>query len=460
VRISTVDVSRVSTLRAAYAGGLSAHVVVDAVLDRLAARGDDGVWISRFDAATLHARAAAIEDRFPPEARPALYGVPFAVKDNIDVAGLPTTAACPAFSYSPAVDATSVRLLLGQGAIAVGKTNLDQFATGLNGTRSPYGAPESVFGGDLISGGSSSGSAVAVAAGVVAFALGTDTAGSGRVPAALNGIVGLKPTRGLVSAAGVVPACRSLDCVSVFASDLDDAQLVLSVLAGPDPADPWSRVSKTPTRRVENRDSPSRGVPESATRRDAPWVVGVPASDVLADPGCAEVYRRVVEPLDTRPVPLEPLFEAGDLLYDGPWVAERLAGLADFFAEHPDDVLPVTRAVIESGRGFDAVACFRARHRLQELRAWTERLWARLDVLLLPTTPTTFTRAQLAAEPVAHNRTLGRFTQFANLLDLAAVAVPAGTTADGRPFGVTVFGPAFTEDRLISAARDLIREVA
>ena len=223
MRISTVDVSRVSTLRAAYAGGLSPHVVVDAVLERLAARGDDGVWISRFDAATLHARAAAIEGRWTPEARPPLYGVPFAVKDNIDVAGLPTTAACPAFTYSPAADATSVRLLLDQGAIAVGKTNLDQFATGLNGTRSPYGAPESVFGGDLISGGSSSGSAVAVAAGVVAFALGTDTAGSGRVPAALNGIVGLKPTRGLVSTAGVVPACRSLDCVSVFASDLDDA---------------------------------------------------------------------------------------------------------------------------------------------------------------------------------------------------------------------------------------------
>jgi allophanate hydrolase len=269
VQISTVDVSRVSTLRAAYVGGLSAHVVVDAVLERLATRGDDGVWISRFDAAALHARAAAIEGHWTSESRPPLYGVPFAVKDNIDVAGLPTTAACPKFSYSPAVDATSVRLLLGQGAIAVGKTNLDQFATGLNGTRSPYGAPESVFGGDLISGGSSSGSAVAVAAGVVAFALGTDTAGSGRVPAALNGIVGLKPTRGLVSAAGVVPACRSLDCVSVFASDLDDAQLVLSVLAGPDPADPWSRVSKTATRRDENGDSA--------------WVVGVPASDVLTD---------------------------------------------------------------------------------------------------------------------------------------------------------------------------------
>ena len=442
MRISAPDLTRVSTLRAAYAHGLSAHVVVDGVLERLAARAD-GVWISRFDAATLHARAAAIEERWAPDARPPLYGVPFAVKDNIDVAGLPTTAACPAFSYSPAADATSVRLLLEQGAIAVGKTNLDQFATGLVGTRSPYGAPESVFGGDLVSGGSSSGSAVAVAAGTVAFALGTDTAGSGRVPAALNGIVGLKPTRGLVSTAGVVPACRSLDCVSVFANDLDDAQIVLAALAGPDPADPWSRPSKRPTRRGETYDSP-RG-----------WVVGVPVDAGLTDAGFAEAFRRVVGRVDARPVPLEPLSEAGDLLYDGPWVAERLAGLAVFLDEHPDDVLPVTRAVIERGRGFDAVATFRARHRLQELRAWAERLWTRVDALLLPTIPTTFTRAQLAAEPVVHNRTLGRFTQFTNLLDLAAVAIPAGTTADGRPFGVTLHGPAFTEDRLISVAREL-----
>ena len=182
-------------------------------------------------------------------------------------------------------------------------------------------------------------------------------------------------------------------------------------------------------------------------------MVGVPADPGLADPGFAEAFRRVVGRVAARPVPLEPLFEAGDLLYDGPWVAERLAGLAAFLDEHPDDVLPVTRAVIERGREFDAVASFRARHRLQELRAWTERLWARVEALLLPTIPTTFTRAQLAAEPVAHNRTLGRFTQFTNLLDLAAVAVPAGTTADGRPFGVTLHGPAFTEDRLISAAR-------
>jgi allophanate hydrolase len=462
-----MDVSRVSTLRAAYVDGLSAHSVVDAVLERIAARGDDATWISRFDAATLHARAAEIEGRWAPADRPPLYGVPFAVKDNIDVVGLPTTAACPGFAYSPDFDATSVRLLLDAGAIAVGKTNLDQFATGLNGTRSPYGAPESVFGGDLISGGSSSGSAVAVAAGVVAFALGTDTAGSGRVPAALNGIVGLKPTRGLVSTSGVVPACRSLDCVSVFANELNDARDVLTVLAAPDPADPWSRVPKSPTRRAETHDSPGGGGHESPTRRaethDSPRLrVGVPADAGLTDTGFADAFAGVVAGVGRHavlvPTPLEPLLEAGDLLYDGPWVAERLAGLEGFLTDHPDDVLPVTRAVIERGREFDAVATFRARHRLQELRAWTDRLWERVDVLLLPTIPTTFTRAQLAEEPVARNRALGRFTQFTNLLDLAGVAVPAGTTAEGRPFGVTVFGPAFSEDRLISAASDLIRE--
>jgi allophanate hydrolase len=448
VQLSALHFTRISALRAAYAGGLSAHVVVDAVLERIVARGDDATWISRFDAAALHARAAEIEGRWAPADRPPLYGVPFAVKDNIDVVGLPTTAACPAFAYSPDFDATSVRLLLDAGAIAVGKTNLDQFATGLNGTRSPYGAPESVFGGDLISGGSSSGSAVAVAAGVVAFSLGTDTAGSGRVPAALNGIVGLKPTRGLVSTSGVVPACRSLDCVSVFANELEDARDVLTVLAAPDPADPWSRVPKSPTRRAETPDSPR---------------VGVPADAGLTDTGFADAFAGLVARVGGAavlvPTPLEPLLEAGDLLYDGPWVAERLAGLEGFLADHPDDVLPVTRAVIERGRGFDAVATFRARHRLQELRAWTDRLWERIDVLLLPTIPTTFTRAQLAEEPVARNRALGRFTQFTNLLDLAAVAVPAGMTTDGRPFGVTFFGPAFSEDRLMNAAHDL-REAA
>ncbi|QJY44823.1 allophanate hydrolase [Pseudonocardia broussonetiae] len=434
MQIATVALG-VRSLRAAYrSGALTPHDVVDEVLARIAARGDDGVWISRSTRAELHEQAAALRSVDQP-----LYGVPFAVKDNIDVAGLPTTAACPAFTHDPAADATAVRLLREAGAIVVGKTNLDQFATGLNGGRSPYGAPESVFGGDLVSGGSSSGSAVAVAAGEVAFSLGTDTAGSGRVPAAMNGIVGLKPTRGLVSTAGVLPACRSLDCVSVFTHDLDDAADVLAVLAHPDPADPWSR--------------PVSGYECSSTRIHSRVLVPTGLDfegDTAMEAAFAAVAERA-EPVGTTPV--GPLQEAGDLLYTGPWVAERLAGLESFLAEHPDDVLPVTRAVIEAGHGFSAVDAFRGRHRLQELRAWCDRLWDRADALLLPTVPTTFTRAQLAEQPVARNLVLGRYTQFANLLDLAAVAVPAGTTADGRPVGVTLLGPAFSEDRLIATAR-------
>ncbi len=440
--------TRIADLARAYADGRSPHAVVDEVLARIAARGDDGVWISVFDAAVLHARVETIEAAWPRAERPPLWGVPFAVKDNIDVAGLPTTAACPAFAYDPAADAAAVRRLLDAGAIAVGKTNLDQFATGLNGTRSPYGAPESVFGGDLISGGSSSGSAVAVAAGDVAFSLGTDTAGSGRVPAALNGIVGLKPTRGLVSTAGVVPACRSLDCVSVFAHGLADATSVLAELAGFDAADPWSRSAPPPV----------------AAATTGPRLLLPAALDHEGDTASAAAFAAVARAAAARAasverIPVDPLREAGDLLY-GPWVAERLAALAGFLDAHPDDVLPVTRAVLESGRAVDGAAVFRAQHRLRELAAWTDRLWADADALLLPTVPTTFTRAEIAAEPVARNLVLGRYTQFANLLDLAAVAVPAGTTNDGRPLGVTLLGPAFTEDRLIRIAHDLFEEAA
>jgi allophanate hydrolase len=445
----------VHRLHADYRSGLlRPHEVVDSVLERIEARGDDAVWISRFGADQLHARAAELERLAGSEGAglPPLYGIPFAVKDNIDVTGLPTTAACPAFGYSPARHANSVRRLLDAGAIVIGKTNLDQFATGLTGVRSPYGACESVFGGDLVSGGSSSGSAVAVAAGLVSFALGTDTAGSGRVPAALNGIVGLKPTRGLVGASGVVPACRSLDCVSVFSTDLDDAAAVLAVLAGPDPEDPWSRLCTA-----------AAPVPAGELRLLLAEETGL---DFAGDTAVAGVFAAVAEQAGRRAAavsrtPVGPLWEAGDLLYGGPWVAERLAGLAEFLAAHPDDVLPVTRAVIERGHDFSAVDAFRARHRLQELRAWTDRLWERADVLLLPTVPTTFTRAELAAEPVARNLVLGRFTQFTNLLDLAAVAVPVGTTPDGRPVGATLFGPAFAEDRLLHAAHELItREAA
>ena len=335
------------------------HDVVDAVLARLAERPDDPAWISLVEPAALRARAdelAALPTDLP------LYGVPFAVKDNIDVAGLPTTAACPAFAYRPQRDAGSVARLLAAGAIVVGKTNLDQFATGLNGTRSPYGVPESVFGGDLISGGSSSGSAVAVASGVVPFALGTDTAGSGRVPAAMNGIVGLKPTRGLVGTSGVLPACRSLDCVSVFTRDVADAAAVLAVLAGPDPDDPWSRIPR-------DVDAPAR-----------PRLALADGLDFAGDTAMAAAFAVIAGAAAARAestvhVPVGPLVEAGDLLYTGPWVAERLAGLEPFLAAHPDDVLPVVRAVVERGRDFTAVDAFRARHRLQELRAGCARIW-------------------------------------------------------------------------------------
>ncbi|WP_181782523.1 allophanate hydrolase [Pseudonocardia pini] len=436
----------VRALRTAYrAGTLRPLTVVEDVLARIASRGDDAVWISVVAAADLRRRAAELE-RLDPAELP-LYGIPVAVKDNIDVAGLPTTAACPAFAYTPAVDAGSVRRLREAGAIVVGKTNLDQFATGLNGTRSPYGAPESVFGGDLISGGSSSGSGVAVAAGIVPVALGTDTAGSGRVPAALNGIVGLKPTRGLVGASGVLPACRSLDCVSVFTRDLADAATVLEVLAGPDPADPWSRTGpRTPV---------------------GDLVVALPdgldfdRGDGTVDGPMAEAFARVAEGAAATAAGfvrtgVEPLREAGDLLYGGPWVAERLAVLEGFLATNRDDVLPVTRAVVERGADFSAVDAFRGTYRLQELKAWAAGLFATADVLLLPTVATTFTRAELAEEPVSRNLVLGRYTQFTNLLDLAAVAVPAGFTGDGRPCGVTLVGPAFSETRLLAAAAALV----
>jgi len=417
------------------------HAVVDAVFARLAERRGDAAWITVFAPADLHARADELVARGP--AGLALYGVPFAVKDNIDVAGLPTTAACPAFAHTPARHASAVDRLLAAGAIAVGKTNLDQFATGLNGTRSPYGAPESVFGGDLISGGSSSGSAVAVASGVVTFALGTDTAGSGRVPAAMNGIVGLKPTRGLVGTTGVLPACRSLDCVSVFARDVPDAAAVLAVLAGPDPDDPWSRPAPL-------------AAPTGTSRLALADGLDFAGDTAMATAFAAVADRAAARAAGTVHVPVEPLVEAGDLLYTGPWVAERLAGLEAFLDAHPDAVLPVIRDVVEKGRGFTAVDAFRARHRLQELRAVCARIWERADVLLLPTVPTTFTRAQLAEEPVARNLVLGRYTQFANLLDLAALAVPVGTTPDGRPVGVTLLGPAFSEGRLLAAATELI----
>ena len=440
-----------AALRYSYrSGAVTPGDVVDDVLARITDRGDDAVWISRCPPAALRARAAELT-AIRTAAGGSLaglpqYGVPFAVKDNIDVAGLPTTAGCPDYATLPRRSAPVVDRLLAAGGIVVGKTNLDQFATGLTGARSPYGTVESVFGGGLIAGGSSSGSAVAVAAGLVTFSLGTDTAGSGRVPAAMNGIVGVKPTRGLVSTVGVVPACRSLDCVSIFATEVADATAVLDVAAGYSPDDPWGR----------------RAPQWMDLRQPRALRLGVPALrelDVL-DPGQADRYTAAVDlaagvVAELVPVEIGPLLAAGDLLYTGPWVAERLADLGDFLSNHPESVLPVTRAVLAAGWRFDAVAAFRAQHRLRELRAWTDRRWDRVDALLLPTVGTTFTVADIAEEPLRRNLMLGRYTQFANLLDLAAVTIPNGLTSAGRPASVSLLGPAFSDAALARLATEL-----
>ncbi len=369
----------------------------------------------------------------------------FAVKDNIDVAGIATTAACPAFAYTPARSAPVVEALEAAGAILIGKTNMDQFATGLVGTRSPYGACSSVFDANYISGGSSSGSAVAVALGQVDFSLGTDTAGSGRVPAAFNELVGLKPTRGLISATGVVPACRTLDCVSIFARDVKLAGQALAAAAQPDAADFLSRPAWG-----------GKGTGWSA----AAFRLGVPAASQLeffGDTAAAELFAASVARFKALgativEIDLAPFRAAADLLYSGPWVAERLAAIEAFAQAHESEMNPVVAKIILGARKYSAVDTFRAQYKLAELRRTTEGQWARMDCLLLPTTPTIFTHAQIAEDPIGRNTQLGYYTNFVNLLDLSALAVPAGRRANGLPFGVTLVAPAMAEPALLATA--------
>ena len=381
-----------------------------------------------------------------PDARPPLYGIPFAVKDNIDVAGLPTTAACPDFAYVPRESAPVVDRLRAAGAICVGKTNLDQFATGLGGVRSPYGIPPNPFHPRHVTGGSSSGSAASVARGQVAFALATDTAGSGRVPAAFTNIVGLKPSRGLLSLRGVVPACRSLDCVSVMALTCDDAREVAAVSTGFDAYDPYSRFEAA---RFAWSARPFAG----GVR------IGVPRPDDL-DFGSDDArlaFERACEGLVAmgvaiEPVDMAPFFEAGRLLYEGPWIAERLSGLEDFVRSHPGSILPVIRTILSQGEGYRATDAFRALHRLAALRRQVAPLWDRLHALAVPSAPDLPTIEAMLANPIGANARLGRYTTFANLLDLAAVAVPSGFRGDGLPAGVSIIGPWGRDASLLSFA--------
>jgi allophanate hydrolase len=399
---------------------------------RIRAADDPATFISLREEADIRAEGAELEARGSRGLR--LYGIPVAVKDNIDVAGLPTTAACPAFAYTPSEDAPCVARLREAGALIVGKTNLDQFATGLVGVRSPYGIPRNPLRPDLIPGGSSSGSAVAVARGIVPLALGTDTAGSGRVPAALNNVVGLKPSLGLVPTAGVVPACRSLDCVSILALTTRDAFAALEVMAGPDARDPYSRtvgvgvLSSVPPRlRI--------GVPRAADRFFL--------DDAGAEAAFQSATRFAVSLGATlTDIDLTPFYEVARLLYDGPWVAERTAAVGDFIAQRPNDVHPVTQAIIAQGAQRSAVEAFRGLHALAELRAACRGALAGIDLMMVPTMPAACTVAAVEADPVGLNSKLGTYTNFVNLLDLAGVAVPVSLGPDGTPFGVTFLAPA------------------
>ena len=423
---------------------LRPSALIDELRRRAAGTEDHAVWIRQLgprELAPYFERLAGMTMEDAP-----LWGVPFAIKDNIDLAGVPTTAGCPDFAYTPERSATVVERLIDAGAIPLGKTNMDQFATGLVGTRSPFGAVRNAVCPDYISGGSSSGSAVAVKLGLVPFALGTDTAGSGRVPAAFNDLVGLKPTRGWWSTRGVVPACRTLDCVSVFTRTVTDARTVARVLGAFDAEDPFSR-------RV--------AVQEFDAAR-----VRFGFFDPVTLPDCDEEYRRCYAdfldalPGSAEPVEATPFLAAAELLYDGPWLAERYAAIGPFLEAHPDAVHPVTGKVIRAGKDLGAVECFRAQYVLAALKREVEEVFLDVDVLVLPTVPRIYSRQQVERDPFGTNTRLGTYTNFVNLLDLCAIALPAGSTTAGLPFGITLASPAGFDFGLLDAAGRLRGEGA
>jgi allophanate hydrolase len=439
----TLDLS-IAALRGRYAARqLRPSQLVESLLAARHAFDTHHIWISDVSDEALRTRARHL-DGIEPASLP-LYGIPFAIKDNTDLAGLPTTAGCPAFAYQPASSAPVVQALIDAGAIALGKTNLDQFATGLVGTRSPYGACRNAFDPQYLSGGSSSGSAVAVALGLASFALGTDTAGSGRVPAAFNNLIGYKPTLGLLSMRGVVPACRSLDTVSVFALTAEDADLVRKVVARFDAGDPWSR----PLPRAARRGWGTRG-----------FRFGVPRDGQLeffGNDAYARLFLEAAARLATlggtpHEVDIAPLLDTARLLYEGPWVAERYLATESLLASNPDAMLPVTRGIIQGGAAPRALDAFRASYRLQSLKRAAAPLWEACDLLLLPTAGTHYRIAEVEADPVALNSNLGRYTNFVNLMDLAAVAVPAGFTPGGLPFGISLIAAAGSDADLLSLA--------
>ena len=432
----------IGTLLAAHGAGKALTATIEETYARIERHDDPALFI----AIRPKAEALAIAERLQasgPEGKP-LYGVPFVVKDNIDVAGLPTTAACPAFAYSPGKSAFAVDRLERAGAIVIGKTNLDQFATGLVGVRSPYGIPRNALKPDLIPGGSSSGSATAVGAGLVPFSLGTDTAGSGRVPAALNGIVGLKPSLGALSTSGVVPACRTLDTISVFARNVADAFAVYEAACAFDESDAYARLFPPPA---------LSALPGGIR-------LGVPRADqrqFFDDANAAEAFSQDLElarSLGARIVEFdfEPFAEVARALYEGPWVAERYSAVKALIESNPGALHPVTRAIIEGARKFDAVAAFEAFYRLADQKRKTAHVWSEFDAMLVPTAPRLYTIAEVEADPIRLNSRLGTYTNFVNLLDLCAIAVPSSLRGDGLPSSVTLIAPSGADGLIAGVA--------
>jgi allophanate hydrolase len=450
--MNNIESLDIQALLAGYrSGAFTPREVMEEVLARCDAVGDNPVWIARLSRAQVMAFVDALKEA-SPESHP-LYGIPFAIKDNIDLAGVPTTAACAEYAYTPEKSAHVVAQLIAAGAIPIGKTNLDQFATGLVGVRSPYGACRNSFDPEYIAGGSSSGSAVAVATGLVSFSLGTDTAGSGRVPAAFNNLVGLKPTKGLLSTRGVVPACRSLDVVSIFALNNLDAGSVFQVAADYDKADAYARPMQTPQL--------GYGIPGEGFR------FGVPQAEQLAffgDEASRELYVGAVARLEALGgeavvVDFAPFLEAARLLYEGPWVAERYVAVEELITTRPEALLEVTRTIIGGGASPTAAAGFKAQYRLMELKRRSEAVWDEVGFILTPTAGTIYRIDEVEADPIRLNSNLGYYTNFMNLLDLSALAVPAGFRHDGLPNGATLFAPAFYDRELLGVGAQLHRQL-
>ena len=426
---------------------LTPRALMKQIRQRIEEHKTNPIWIHVLGDSELEPYLKRLEGCVP-DSLP-LYGIPFAIKDNIDLKGIPTTAACADYSYVPDQSAYVVERLIEAGAIPVGKTNLDQFATGLVGTRSPYGACQNSINPDYISGGSSSGSAVSVALDMAVFSLGTDTAGSGRVPAAFNNLVGLKPSKGVLSTAGVVPACRSLDCVSIFAKTTEDAQEVFDVAASFDLSDPYSRA-----------------MPETQKSLLSHFRFAIPQADQLkffGDDEAKALYHKAVKVFEAMggtavETDFSPMLEAADLLYYGPWVSERYVAVKEMIESKPESFIEVTRTIIESGKSKSAEDYFNAEYKLKAFKRQSDMLMQDVDFALTPTTGTIYRIDEVNADPIQLNTNLGYYTNFMNLLDFSAYAVPAGFRENGLPFGVTLFAEAFEDRKLLQLGEQFIKK--